>query len=172
MIARTVPAIEQHGRAAVRRCQLQPPRCGLVGDLHLGDDAGKRSVPEPVLGEGQDVAILAALGVEQPIGRQTHLGETGRIEIKAGQCPQDIETGPGGEPRGDSRREQCGGRIVAQFGRARGDLVKAGATQALIGEFFVDRGKTKGEHWPTREPGTRKLGAERRQWIGPKTIGG
>lgn len=58
-------AIEEDRRLAVGRGKLQPAGRGLVGRLHLGDDAGKRAVAQGIFGHGKDGAVSRALRIEK-----------------------------------------------------------------------------------------------------------
>jgi len=77
-------------------------------------------MPKPLLDDRKRFVVVAAFGVEEPVGRKTRLGECRSEQVAPLDHPQHYSLQPGG----NSGREQCRGCIVA--GRTRGapDLVQ------------------------------------------------
>lgn len=86
-------AEQQHRRLAVGGGKLKPAGRGLVGDLHLRDYAGERSIAKTIFGKRQDLGILAALGIENSVRPEADLLKARRIEVEARHRPEN------GEPR-------------------------------------------------------------------------
>ncbi len=145
-------AIEQYWRAPVRGCELQTSRRGSVRTLHLGDDAGERAIAQSVFSHGQDIAVLAALGVEDRIGSKPDLLEPWRIEIERSERPEDLTLGFVGKTSGDSGgEERCAGIVVQRCGY-RTNFMEPGAIKPVIGELGIDLDKLEGEYvaWDAR----------------------
>ena len=94
-------AVEQHRRLAAGGRKLEPTGGGLVGGLHLGDDAGERAVAQAIFGKRQYLTILAALRIDDLVGAKADLLKARRIKIEARHCPEDGETGVRAKARRD-----------------------------------------------------------------------
>ena len=75
---------------------------------------------QPFLHDRQHFGIVARLGVQHALGRETRLEEPGREQVAAAHGPQHRAGGA----RGDRGGEQHGGGVVAPDRRAGRDLVQ------------------------------------------------
>ena len=154
-------AIQQHRSPAVGCRELEPTRRGLIRGFHLGDDAGDRAIAQRIFGHCQHVGILATLRVQDTIGTQTDLFEARRVKIEPGQRPQHGEARLVGESRRDTGGEQGCGRIGAQRGAGRRDLMKASPVEPMIGKPVIERRQPERQRRPALALGLRELCAKR-----------
>ena len=154
-------SIEQHRRPAVGCRELEPTRRGLIRRFHLGDDAGDRAIAQRVFGHRQHVGVLAALGVKDAVGTETDLFEARRVQIEPGQRPQYGEARLAGESSRDTGGEQGCGRIGAQRGGGRRDLMKASPVEPMIGKPVIERRQPERQRRPALALGLRELCAKR-----------
>ncbi len=158
-------AVEQHRRLAVGSCQLKPAGRGLVGDLHLRDNAGERSIAKTIFGKRQDLGVLAALGIEDFIRPKADLLKARRVEIETRNGPKDGETGLDTKARRDSGCKQGGAGIVGEARRGGSDFMQPGAIEAMIREALVHFRETKGQGRSARRAGVRQACAKRGKLI-------
>ncbi len=171
-VAAAVAAKEQHRRLAVGRRELKPAGRGLVGGLHLRDDAGERAVAQAIFGKRQYFRILAALRIEDLVGAKADLLKARRIKIKARHSPKDSEPRLDGEPRRDPGGKQGSAGIVGEARRRGGDLVQPRAIYAMIGQTLVHFGQPEGQSRPARTTGVGHAFAKRGKLIDPVLVEG
>lgn len=107
-----MPAIKQHGCLPVRCRELKAPGSGHVRSLHLGDHAGERPVPQAIFGHRQHLGILASLRIQDAIGAEPNLFESGRVEIELGERPEHRPASGADKPGSYARREERGSCVV------------------------------------------------------------
>ncbi len=83
-----------------RRCHGQP--------RHFGDDGAETAVPQAFLETGQQRLVVAGFDIDDPIGKQSGLRQSGSKEILSRHAPQHLAFGAGC----DSGGEQCGRRAI------------------------------------------------------------
>ena len=84
------PAAKQGRRPAFFRSELKPP-CGRhQGPPDLADDGGEGAMADSFFHDRQSLFVIAAIGVEDPVGRKACLSQSGSKEITPGQGPQDL----------------------------------------------------------------------------------
>lgn len=167
-----VPTEKEHRRFAVGSGQLKPPRCGLIGDLHLRDHAGERSITKAVFCKRQDLCILATLGIEDIVRAKPGLLKARRIKIEARHRPEDGKTGFSSEARRDPGREEGGARIVGEARRRGGDLMQTRAIEAMIGKSFIDLRYPERQCRSPGRAGMREACAKRGKLVDPVLVEG
>jgi hypothetical protein len=161
-----VTAIQEKGGLAVRRRQLEPAGGGHISCLDLGDHAGERTVPERVLGHGEDVHVLATLRVEELSRAQADLFKARRVEIERCDRPEYVEAGLVGETGGYSRREKGRRCVIVQACRGGGNFMEGARIETMVSKPIVDRSEAEAERRPARLARGRQLGAKRGEHLG------
>ena len=143
---RLAPAPQHQGRAAsFLGGELEPAGRSHCQPSHLADHGGEAAVARALLHHRKHLLVIAAFGVEQAIGRQPGLSETGREQIAAGQRPEHLAGLPpgDGEARGEGGDEQGRGGLVIGRKRRRRDLVQppgqSAARQPFVHFRYVER---------------------------------
>lgn len=162
MLPSAVTAIQKQWRPPIRRRELQPPRCRLVGALHLRDDAGHRSVAQCILRERKDVSVLASLSKQNAFRPKSHLLEARRIKVEPRQRPDYIRSWFSSEARGCSRHEQRSRGVVTQCSACGGKLVERGAVETTVRQTVIKLRNTERQHRAAMT-GLRQLGTQRGQ---------
>ncbi len=138
MAAPGPPQQQGHG-APLLRGKLEPARGRKAqGPRHLPHHRRQAAMAQPLFHHRQNLRFLPAFGVNQPVGTEPRLGQTGGEQIAAGKRPQYHPVRPG-KPGGDGGDEQGGGGIVAQGRTGRSDFVQPGHGQSARGEPVIDR---------------------------------
>lgn len=118
ILAVATPALEHqcHGSAIFRR-QLKTAGRRHARAPDFANDAGKAAMPQPLLEHGKSLLIPAAVGIDQLVGRQPRLSQSGSEQVAAAADPQHCSTVAAGS-RGNSGNEQSRCGIVV---KATGD---------------------------------------------------
>lgn len=161
-----ISPVKDHRRIAFRCCELQPARRGLVGSLHLGDDAGERSVAQRILAHGEQYLVILALRIKHALGSQPRLLEARRVKIEARQGPERRHARSGGKTGRNSGGEEGGGGIVTQTGGRRCDFVQTRTVETAAGEKMIERSDAKGQHGSARRGDARHHIAQRGNLLG------
>lgn len=163
-------AIQQYRCPTVVGRELKPARRGLVGGFDLGDHAGERAVAQRILGHRQHLGVLATLSIENAVGAEADLLESGGVKIKPRQRPQHRGFRSGRKACCDAGREQCRRRVVAQVCRGAGDLMQPRAIEPAIRKPVVElRDPERLRRFPVFLR-TRQLRAKRGKVIGVRPI--
>jgi hypothetical protein len=117
---------------------LKPPRGGLVGCLHLGNDTGERAIAQAVLGERQYIGVLQPLCIEEPVGAKTHLFQAWGVQIEATERPEHRSPSLACKACGDASGKQGSGGIVTPTRTVSGNFVEACAIKAAISQPIIE----------------------------------
>ncbi|SEJ59663.1 hypothetical protein SAMN05428950_102151 [Sphingomonas sp. OV641] len=129
-------AQEEGNGAPALRGELETTGGTHGGTLHLADHRAEAAVAQPLLHQREQLGIVACLGIEDALGREAGLVETGRKQVAPADNPEYRAPGA----RSDSGDEQGGGGIVAQVRGAGGNFVQRIEPEAAIGDPLVERG--------------------------------
>lgn len=92
-------------------------------------------MPQAFLDRGQERGLLAGLDIDDAIGMQPRLGQSGGEQVAPGQAPQHRAL----EPRRDPGSEQSCGRPMNRPVATAGHLVQRAERQAAARQTPVDR---------------------------------
>ena len=136
------PAPQRKGRHArgLGR-QLQTAGCGQAEACHLTDNGGKAFLAQALFHSGQHVALMKGLGVDDTIGVQARIHETGSEQVAPAEAPENRAL----QARGDAGGEE-GGR-ASELGGMPGldDLVQRPAREAAARQMIIDRCDAEGQ---------------------------
>jgi hypothetical protein len=130
---------KQGGGAAFLGRQLEPTSCRHQGAAHLADHRRQRAMANAFLHDRQSLFVIAAIGIENMIGRKARLSERRSEEIAPGERPKHLAAIPisAREAGGQGGNEERGGAIVVGRRAGRRRLVKPNS-QAAAGETAID----------------------------------
>lgn len=96
---------------------------------------------QPLLHHGQHLLVVPALGIKDAARAKARLLKAGGEKVAAAERPQH-----GSRPsRGDARREQGGGRLVAKPRPGARHLVQRGDDEAAARQPPIDRIQAEGK---------------------------
>lgn len=97
-------------------------------------------MPQTLFEASENRLVIASLDIDDPVRRQTGLGEGGGEEVGPRDAPEDFAAGPCRDPSGeeDSRRAVDGAVAATRH------LMQRTAGEPPVGKPGVDSGHSKG----------------------------
>ncbi len=136
------PAPQRKGRHArgLGR-ELQATGCGQAEACHLTDNGGKAFLAQALFHGAQHVALMKGLGVDDTIGVQARIHETGSEQIAPAEAPENRAL----QARGDAGGEE--GRRAGKLGGRTGldHLVQGPEGKAALGQMLIDGSNGEGQ---------------------------
>src|SRR5690606_25909593 len=147
--------VKEHRRRPFGRGKLQPPRCRLIGRLHLGNDAGERAAAQRILAYRKQLAVIAPLSIEDPLRSKPCLFQTRRIKVEARERPEHRKPRRRREARGDPGGKKRRSGVIAPACRGCGDFVKACAIKPAAVQSSIERRDAERQQGATRRSDAR-----------------